>query len=92
MTNEALLALIDQGEGVTIEFKECKNEVSSEVYPTVCSFSNRFGGHLFMGVKDNGEIIGVNRNCVKDMKKNFSNLPSYMPLHTYCTPSINASE
>lgn len=74
MTNEALLALIAQGEGVTIEFKECKNEVSSEVYPTVCSFSNRFGGHLFMGVKDTGEIIGVNRNCVKDMKKNFSNM------------------
>ncbi len=26
-----------------------------------------------MGVKDNGEIIGVNPNCVKDMRKNFSN-------------------
>ncbi len=76
MTNDALLALINQGEGVTIEFKECKNEVSSEVYSTVCSFSNRFGGHIFMGVNDKGEIIGVNRNCVKDMRKNFSNMIS----------------
>ena len=74
MTKEMILDLISQGEGVTIEFKECKNEVASEVYPTVCSFSNRFGGHILMGVSDNGEIIGVNPNTVKDMRKNFSNM------------------
>ncbi len=73
MTIEMIFDLISQGEGVTIEFKECKNEVTAEVYPTVCSFSNRFGGHILMGVSDNGEIIGVNPNCVKDMRKNFSN-------------------
>lgn len=74
MITQLLLDLISQGEGVTIEFKECKNEIASEVYPTICSFSNRFGGHLFMGVNDNGEIIGVNPNCIKDMRKNFSNM------------------
>ena len=76
MTKEMLLDLISQGEGVIIEFKECKNEISSDVYPTVCSFSNRFGGHIFMGVSDSGEIIGINPNCVKDMRKNFSNMLS----------------
>ncbi len=76
MTKDTLLALIDQGEGITVEFKKCQNEVSSDVYPTVCSFSNRFGGHIFMGVNDAGEIIGVNKNCVKDMRKNFSNMLS----------------
>lgn len=74
MTKETILDLIMQGEGVTIEFKECRNEVAAEVYPTVCSFSNRFGGHILMGVNDNGEIVGVNPKCVKDMKKNFSNM------------------
>lgn len=92
MTNDALLEIIGQGEGVTIEFKECKNEISSEVYPTVCSFSNRFGGHIFMGVSDTGEIIGVNRNCVKDMRKNFVNMLNnpqkisptlYLPVEEY---------
>lgn len=73
MTTQALLDLIAQGEGVTIEFKECKNEIASEVYPTVCSFSNRFGGHIFMGVDDNGKIIGVNPKTVKNMRKNFTN-------------------
>ena len=74
MTVQALLDLIAQGEGVTIEFKECRNEVASEVYPTVCSFSNRFGGHIFMGIDDNGQIVGVNPKTVKDMRKNFSNM------------------
>ena len=74
MTKEMILDLISQGEGVTIEFKECKNEVAAEVYPTVCSFSNRFGGHILMGVSDNGEILGVNPKCVSDMRKNFSNM------------------
>lgn len=55
MAKEMIPDLISQGEGVTIEFKECKNEVASEVYPTVCSFSNRFSGHILMGVSDNGE-------------------------------------
>lgn len=74
MTKEMILYLISQGEGVTIEFKECKNEIASEVHPTVCSFSNRFGGHIIMGVSDNREIIGVNPGTVKDMRKNFSNM------------------
>lgn len=73
MTKEQILDLISQGEGITIEFKECINEITAEVYPTVCSFSNRFGGHIFMGVKDNGEIQGVNPKCIKDMRKNFFN-------------------
>lgn len=91
MTKEAILDLISQGEGVTIEFKECKNEVASEVYPTVCSFSNRFGAHIFMGVKDDGEIIGVNPKCVKDMRKNFSNMLNN-PQKVYPTLYSSAEE
>ena len=91
MTTETILDLISQGEGVTIEFKECKNEVASEVYPTVCSFSNRFGGHIFMGVKDDGEIIGVNPKCVKDMRKNFSNILNN-PQKIYPTLYLSAEE
>ena len=53
MTKEMILDLILQGEVIKNEFKECKNEVASDVYPTVCSFSNRLGGHIIMGVADN---------------------------------------
>ena len=91
MTKETILDLISQGEGVTIEFKECKNEVTSEVYPTVCSFSNRFGGHILMGVNDDGEIIGINPKCVKDMRKNFSNMLNN-PQKIYPTLYLSAEE
>ncbi|MDR2074190.1 MAG: ATP-binding protein [Oscillospiraceae bacterium] len=37
-------------------------------------FSNRYGGHMFLGVDDNGNVLGVNPKAVKDMKKNFVNM------------------
>ena len=65
--------LLADGEGFTIEFKECQTEISSSVYESVCSFSNRYGGHLLLGVNNEGKIIGVNPNSIKDMKRNFIN-------------------
>lgn len=35
---------------------------------------NRNGGHIFLGVKDDGEIIGVYKDYVKSIKKDFTNL------------------
>ena len=66
-----LMELISQGEGITVEFKKSTTDITKDVYDTVCSFSNREGGHIFLGVKDNGTIIGVNKDCVEQMKKNF---------------------
>lgn len=60
MTPEKIRELIAQGEGLNIEFKSCTEEISSSVYETVCSFLNRAGGHILMGVADDGSIIGVN--------------------------------
>ena len=37
----------------------------------MCSFSNKEGGHIFLGVRDNGEIIGIQKDRVAQMKKNF---------------------
>ena len=37
---------------------------------------NRNGGHIFLGVKDNTEIVGVDRDSVDKMKKDFANLCS----------------
>ena len=42
-----------------------------DVYDTVCSFSNREGGHIFFGIKDTGAIHGVDKDCIEQMKKNF---------------------
>ena len=68
---ENLMNLIRQGEGLTVEFKQSTRNITKDVYDTVCSFSNRDGGHIFLGVKDNGTILGVDKDCVEQMKKNF---------------------
>lgn len=68
---ENLMNLIHQGDGLTVEFKKSTTDITKDVYDTVCSFSNRDGGHIFFGVKDNGTILGVDKDCVEQMKKNF---------------------
>lgn len=66
-----LLALIEQGENHTVEFKKSTTDITKDVYETVCSFSNRDGGHIFLGVKDNGTILGIRSDCIDRMKKDF---------------------
>lgn len=73
MTTELMRQLLSKDEKITIEYKECQNGIYDDVYETVCSFSNRYGGYIIMGVKDGGTPIGLNRNMIKDMKKNFVN-------------------
>lgn len=73
MTTELMRQLLSKDEKITIEYKECQNGIYDDVYETVCSFSNRYGGYIIMGVMDNGTPIGLNQNIIKDMKKNFVN-------------------
>jgi len=84
-----LLELIRQGESVTVEFKKSTTDITKDVYDTVCSFSNRDGGHIFLGIKDNGEILGISKDSVEQIKKNFvttinNDSKIYPPL--YLTP------
>lgn len=66
-----LLKIIEEGEGNSIEFKKSTNDITKDVYDTVCSFSNRDGGHILLGVKDNGEILGVDEAAIPKIKKDF---------------------
>ena len=73
MTIEFMRDLLSKDEKITVEYKTCQHGVQEDVYETVCSFSNRYGGYIIMGAEDDGTPIGINRNMVKDMKKNFVN-------------------
>lgn len=66
-----LLTLIERGESHTVEFKKSTIDITKDVYETVCSFSNRDGGHIFLGVKDNGTILGICPDCIDRIKKDF---------------------
>lgn len=53
------------------EFKKSTTDITKDVYESICAFSNRDGGHVFLGVKDNGEILGIRSDCIERMKKDF---------------------
>ena len=63
--------ILSAGESITVEFKESKTELNKDVYESVCGMLNRLGGHLLLGVKDNGDVVGVDPACVDKIKKNF---------------------
>ncbi len=69
MTEQDVRKLIEIGEGINIEFKESKTSLNRDVYQTICSFLNRIGGHILLGVKDDGEIVGVSPESVPKIKK-----------------------
>lgn len=63
--------LIAQGEGISIEFKEGKDAFPKNVFETLCAFLNRFGGDIFLGLKDDGTIIGVDKDKSKKIRADF---------------------
>jgi ATP-dependent DNA helicase RecG len=63
--------MIRQGEGISIEFKTCRNQLSRDIYETVCAFLNRYGGTILLGVADSGDIQGIEQDAVAQMKKDF---------------------
>ena len=63
--------LLAKGEGIDIEFKKCRSEITADVYESVCSFLNRIGGHILFGVENSGEVIGVEPTAVAKIKSAF---------------------
>ncbi|MCL2844524.1 MAG: putative DNA binding domain-containing protein [Chitinivibrionia bacterium] len=48
--------ILSEGESYTIEFKESADKsLSAEV----CAFANASGGRIFIGVNDNGQVVGT---------------------------------
>ena len=71
MNEHKLKELISKGEGISTEFKTCRNSLSRDVYETVCAFLNRHGGTILLGVKDSGEVQGIVPAAIGQIKKDF---------------------
>lgn len=69
-----LLELINSGENIKVEFKESQEILPKTLFETICAMLNRNGGHIFLGVNDNGEIIGLPKDKIVSLKKDFANL------------------
>ncbi|MCD5415473.1 MAG: putative DNA binding domain-containing protein [Clostridiales bacterium] len=59
MDNAKIKQLIKNGENVYVEFKK---EINKSFAEEVVSFLNTEGGTILIGVDDNGEVVGINKN------------------------------
>ena len=91
MEIKELESILTIGETVAVEFKRCGNGIENDTYETVCSFLNRFGGDLFMGILDDGTVVGIPEKAAPDMVKNFIKVISNPTLFSptiYLVPEI----
>ncbi len=90
MHDKQLLELIRQGEGISLEFKTCQDQINRSVYETVCAFLNRHGGTILLGVQDSGSVQGITPSAIVKIKKDFVTAinnpqkiypPAYLSIH-----------
>jgi len=74
MTEKEVQNIVNKGEGLTVEFKTAKNQLPKNLFETVCSFLNREGGTILLGVTDNSKLIGIDERWAESLCKNFTNL------------------
>jgi len=91
MNPESIIELTRQGEGSRIEFKLAQNKLSRDAFETICAFLNRFGGHLLLGVSDNGEITGIDEAVIPQIVNQIatnSNNPQKLNPPFYLAPQV----
>lgn len=71
LSEQQIHELIAQGEGISLEFKTCGQQLNRDVYQSVCAFLNRHGGILLLGVQDNGVISGIASHALDQIRKDF---------------------
>jgi ATP-dependent DNA helicase RecG len=73
ISTDKIKALIAQGEGLHIEFKQSRDSLSRSAFESICAFLNRKGGTLLLGVKDNGTVEGIREDTISLQLKTLAN-------------------
>ncbi|RSX58470.1 RNA-binding domain-containing protein [Bifidobacterium samirii] len=76
MVRDELDAVLKEGESVTVEFKRCGDRPHPDVFETVCSFANRLGGSIYLGVNDDGAVEGIDPKRAVEVERNIANVIS----------------
>lgn len=74
MEPQTLLETVTRGETATVEFKRCGSQPAEDTFQTVCSFANHMGGSIFLGVEDDGKVVGVPAGAAADIQRNIANV------------------
>src|ERR1700733_10325899 len=91
MTTKQLEKLLQQGEGIEIEFKTAHFDLNKDTFDSICAFLNRMGGHLLFGVNDNGKVEGVIESSIPGMINNLitcANNPNKLNPPVYLAPQV----
>lgn len=64
MTSAQADILIQKGEGIQIEFKEAQGGIPSDLYESMVAFANTDGGSIFLGVQNDGTILGLSIEAI----------------------------
>lgn len=56
---EQIKLWITEGEYISMEFKRSRKSLSRSAFDSICAMLNRAGGHILLGVEDDGTIEGV---------------------------------
>lgn len=67
---------IQTGEGISVEFKRCGAQPRQDTFETICSFANRQGGSVLLGIRDDGTVEGVPETSALSIERNISNVTS----------------
>lgn len=76
MTGDELVQILANGESSIVEFKRCGDLPHADTFETVCSFANRLGGDIYLGVDDDGSIIGIDGRRAVEIERNVANVVS----------------
>ena len=71
MEMNEILTLVQGGKNISVEFKKSTKDITKDVYETVGSFSNREGGHIFLGIKDDGVVLGIDPDEISRIRSEF---------------------
>ncbi len=86
-----MICKIKDGESVAVELKRAYNTLPTSLFETICGMLNGNGGDIFLGVEDDGEISGVSKSDISDMRKDFANLCNN-PQKIYPAVRLNINE
>ena len=76
MTLDELMQVLQAGESSMVEFKRCSELPHTDTFETVCSFANRSGGSIYLGVDDDGQVLGVDSKRVSEIERIVVNVVS----------------
>ena len=73
-TPDVIERLLSQPESISLEFKQARSHLPADVFESVCAFLNRQGGHLLLGVRNDGTPVGVAEEAADALQRDFASL------------------